>query len=403
MSLHGHQNRVHIRQRRLFVSIICMMSLLKLAAAGGAPFGAVRRIGVASSAISSSSRDAIKRSAFVGVFRHQRQNARKHIIRSDAATALVSGASRHRSIRQLSPVGGSSLQDDVQLKVVADKVVEEEDALKKNHFHCYLLRSTHSDHPLKTYIGFTTNPKRRLRQHNGELVSGARRTKNARPWEYVAVIEGFRDKVSAMQFEWAWQHVGRSKTFRSAVGCDKLAKRMKRRRGVKARLDELAVLLNDCDPFNTLDLKVCFPESEYHDLFCDVLREDAVNKLDLEVCSLDDMPFAKKAVVASTEKDEALNSMIGSSIGLIQSNTRSSLAGMVYGRFRQSIGSIKCNPLLNLAARSTSSWALNAVAEASTAEGTEEVKVPAKFKPYPFPVSCKDTTMVIVVWSFLTI
>jgi len=86
--------------------------------------------------------------------------------------------------------------------------------------------------------------------------------------------------------------VGRSKVFREAVGCDKLARKMKRRRGVKARLDELGILMNDCPPFNTtFPLKVYFPETEYRDLFCSVSKENDIT--DLEVCSLDDMPFAK--------------------------------------------------------------------------------------------------------------
>mmetsp|Transcript_11992 Transcript_11992/g.36544 ORF Transcript_11992/g.36544 Transcript_11992/m.36544 type:complete len:83 (-) Transcript_11992:880-1128(-) len=41
-------------------------------------------------------------------------------------------------------------------------------------FGCYLLRSCSEKRGSKgrTYIGFTTNPARRLRQHNGELKNG---------------------------------------------------------------------------------------------------------------------------------------------------------------------------------------------------------------------------------------
>ena len=67
-----------------------------------------------------------------------------------------------------------------------------QDITENNHFHCYLLHSLAPAHPLKTYIGFTTHPQRRIRQHNGELVRGARRTKSGRPWEYVAIIDGFQ-------------------------------------------------------------------------------------------------------------------------------------------------------------------------------------------------------------------
>ena len=63
---------------------------------------------------------------------------------------------------------------------------------ESKHYHCYLLRSLDPGHPLKTYIGFTTDPERRLRQHNGDLKNGgARRTKRAgRPWTFVCVVHG---------------------------------------------------------------------------------------------------------------------------------------------------------------------------------------------------------------------
>ncbi|KAK3436504.1 hypothetical protein EUGRSUZ_C01059 [Eucalyptus grandis] len=52
---------------------------------------------------------------------------------------------------------------------------------------------------VKTYIGFTVNPRRRIRQHNGELMCGAWRTKRKRPWEMVFCIYGFPSHVFALQ------------------------------------------------------------------------------------------------------------------------------------------------------------------------------------------------------------
>ncbi|KAL7541343.1 hypothetical protein ACHAXR_010828 [Thalassiosira sp. AJA248-18] len=303
-----------------------------------------------------------------------------------------SGCYPMKSMQALSSVGDPTSQDEVIIQELTNK---EEDLAKTRYFHCYLLRSADPEYPLKTYIGFTTNPQRRLRQHNGELVSGARRTKSGRPWEYVAVIDGFQDKVTAMQFEWAWQHVGRSKVFREAVGCDKLARKMKRKRGVKARLDELNILLNDCPPFNTFPLRVYFLESECRDLFCDVA--EGADCMNMEICSLDEMPFAKgQPVRKELPRTESLSPMMGNALDLIRSRTSTtSLSKMIFGRSRPSIDSVTRNPLFRLGLRSKSSWALSAVAEANVHESqsdntagavdaNDQVKVPFKFKPYPF-------------------
>eukprot|EP00961_Rhodomonas_salina_P120377 1620059-Rhodomonas_salina.1 len=47
-------------------------------------------------------------------------------------------------------------------------------------YACYLLTSLNPDHQGNTYVGFTVNPARRIRQHNGELTMGAWRTKRWR-------------------------------------------------------------------------------------------------------------------------------------------------------------------------------------------------------------------------------
>jgi hypothetical protein len=81
--------------------------------------------------------------------------------------------------------------------------------MKKKFFAVYVLRSLHpqfTDHacaPLAfrrrstgwsardhRYVGFTVNPKRRIRQHNGDIVSGAKKTSKKRPCVAAALLPG---------------------------------------------------------------------------------------------------------------------------------------------------------------------------------------------------------------------
>ena len=66
---------------------------------------------------------------------------------------------------------------------------------------CYLIKSLSI--PTKTYFGCTNDTTRRLRQHNGEVVGGARKTAKARPWTYVCIISGFNTRNDALKFEYA--------------------------------------------------------------------------------------------------------------------------------------------------------------------------------------------------------
>jgi predicted GIY-YIG superfamily endonuclease len=55
----------------------------------------------------------------------------------------------------------------------------------------------------QTYIGMTNNFLRRWRQHNGEIVGGARYTTSlGGEWYPILIIDGFESKREAMQCEW---------------------------------------------------------------------------------------------------------------------------------------------------------------------------------------------------------
>ena len=69
----------------------------------------------------------------------------------------------------------------------------------KCKYYVYLLKSTTTK---RTYIGYTVDPKRRLRQHNGEIKGGAKYTRYGRPWKMILYITGFPYERTAMQYEW---------------------------------------------------------------------------------------------------------------------------------------------------------------------------------------------------------
>ncbi len=71
---------------------------------------------------------------------------------------------------------------------------------------CYMLKSeVHK----RFYIGYTVDFRRRLRQHNGEIKGGAKRTQKDRPWTPVCLIKGFYEASSALRFEYRLHHPGR--------------------------------------------------------------------------------------------------------------------------------------------------------------------------------------------------
>lgn len=124
--------------------------------------------------------------------------------------------------------------------------------LKSDVYFCYLLKSNATAKSKATYVGFTVNPYRRLRQHNGDIQNGAFRTCRFRPWIHIAIVAGFPNKITALQFEWQWQHPHLSRI------TSKKAKEQninKQARDAKKKLEALQILV-DSPAWKQLKLSV---------------------------------------------------------------------------------------------------------------------------------------------------
>jgi len=152
--------------------------------------------------------------------------------------------------------------------------------------HCYLLQSLSS--PSKTYIGYTVNPHRRLKQHNGLIKGGAKYTSKFGPWKFICITEGFQSDKLGLQFEWAWQNPKRSKIFRGGLPgglkngnggatCTNtgtsmaLAGMLAKKTGYAGKLNLLMILLCESQEFKREKLNVYFFDEDvkldFEDLF----------------------------------------------------------------------------------------------------------------------------------------
>lgn len=83
---------------------------------------------------------------------------------------------------------------------------------------CYILRSLNPKYFNRTYTGITNNSVRRLRQHNGELVGGARCTRSIQPLTYFIKITNLT-KIQALSIERKIHNMkGHNKKYSGLIG-----------------------------------------------------------------------------------------------------------------------------------------------------------------------------------------
>lgn len=108
-------------------------------------------------------------------------------------------ASTDSSIAYLQSDEGIQLVELIEPQVMAKIILP-----RSTRHLIYLLQSM--SNPRRTYVGYTVDLQHRLRQHNGELVGGAKATRSGRPWRVVGYLTGFPTASLALQFEWRVQH-----------------------------------------------------------------------------------------------------------------------------------------------------------------------------------------------------
>ncbi len=90
-------------------------------------------------------------------------------------------------------------------------------------YYCYIVKQVNGTRDL-TYVGYTVNPNRRIRQHSCQIKGGAVYTtsQNRGPWEFLVVMTCHTwDNIRALQTEWLIKHPMRK---RKVLKCFKGAK-----------------------------------------------------------------------------------------------------------------------------------------------------------------------------------
>jgi predicted GIY-YIG superfamily endonuclease len=148
----------------------------------------------------------------------------------------------------------------------------------QSKYYCYIIRSTNPNFINSTYNGSTNNLVRRLRQHNGEIVGGAKATKGKGPWVYIAIWEGFCSKCEALSCEWRIKHPTNTR------------KRPSQYNGVNGRIKSLNLLIGlDCWTGKSTGMITGLEYNLFIDSNLIGLIKLDMKKTNLEIKKLDDL------------------------------------------------------------------------------------------------------------------
>ncbi|XP_014363137.2 structure-specific endonuclease subunit SLX1 homolog [Papilio machaon] len=138
-----------------------------------------------------------------------------------------------------------------------------EPEIVEDFFGVYLLYCINPKYKGKTYIGYTRDPNRRIKQHNrGTWAGGAYRTSNKGPWKMVMIVHGFPNNISALRFEWAWQNPNKTTRLQYL----NLRKIPRKESEYKFKIRVLSEMLR-VGPWHRLPLVVRWLEQDYYEEF----------------------------------------------------------------------------------------------------------------------------------------
>ncbi len=99
--------------------------------------------------------------------------------------------------------------------------------------YCYIIYSPSKN---RTYVGYTVEPTRRIRQHNGIIKGGAKATSVATDWRFLAIITSDSPtftNILALSIEWHLKHPSGNRRTKDV-----------KYRGIDGRLNAIIEVLN---------------------------------------------------------------------------------------------------------------------------------------------------------------